>query len=374
MTIISPIDGMVLRREIEPGEFVKQGDTAFWVGQPKPLRITAEVDEEDIPLVKLKQRALIKSDAFPEQVSEGLISDITPKGDPLNKNFRVRISLPENSPLYVGMTVEVNIIINEVDNIYVEKLLSGLDDNKGAEKYKIAWDPGNGATGNIVKKLCNKLPGKHLLINEKIDGTFPAHHPDPTVEKNLQQLIKLVKDNDCNFGVAFDGDGDRIGVVDSKGRVIWGDQLLAFYARKLLKENPGATIIADIKASNVLFNEIRKYGGKAIGWKSGHSLIKAKMAETKAMLAGEMTGHVFFADKYYGFDDGIYAAVRLIDLVNGTDISLDQMLDELPKTFNTPEIRISCSEDKKFAVIEKIKDELRKSNTNFIDIDGVRLK
>jgi phosphomannomutase len=252
-------------------------------------------------------------------------------------------------------------------------LLDEVDEFKPQKKLKIAWDAGNGATGEIMEKISKRIAAENILLFEKIDGTFPNHHPDPTEEKNLQDLIKTVLDEGCDFGIAFDGDGDRIGVVDNEGGIIWGDQLMVFFARDILAEEPGATIIADVKASNVLFDEIKKAGGKPLMWKTGHSLIKAKMKETKAALAGEMSGHIFFADKYFGFDDALYAAIRLIDIVFKSPYSLSYLRKELPKTFSTPEIRIECAEERKFKIVEELKENLKKSGLEFNDIDGIRV-
>ncbi len=259
---------------------------------------------------------------------------------------------------------------------YIAKLLSGLEND--SKSLKVAFDPGNGAAGEVVEVLCEKVPAETIVINGKIDGTFPAHHPDPTVAENLEQLIDVVKENNCDFGVAFDGDGDRIGAVDSSGRVIWGDQLMVLFARDVLKDNPGATVIADVKASQILFDDIAANGGKPIMWKTGHSLVKAKIAEEKAMLAGEMSGHIFFADKYPGFDDGIYAAVRLINILAVSDKSLEEIIDELPDIYNTPEIRIDTTEERKFAIIDEIRDRLAKAGEeegieSIIDVDGLRV-
>ncbi len=252
-------------------------------------------------------------------------------------------------------------------------LLDEIDEFAPRKKLKIAWDNGNGAAGEIMARLSKRIVADHILLFEEIDGTFPNHHPDPTVAKNLQDLIKVVVDQNCDLGIAFDGDGDRIGVVDSEGEIIWGDQLMVFYAREILKEKKGATIIADVKASNVLFDEIKKHGGEAVMWKTGHSFIKAKMKETKAALAGEMSGHIFFADKYFGFDDALYAAIRIIDIVATAKISLAEMRKSLPKTFSTPEIRIDVSEERKFKIVEELKESLKKSGLQFNDIDGIRV-
>lgn len=251
-------------------------------------------------------------------------------------------------------------------------LLDELDEFSPKKKLTIAWDAGNGAGGEIMKKLSERIAANHILLFEEIDGSFPNHHPDPTEEKNLQDLIKVVKEQKCDLGIAFDGDADRIGVVDNEGEILWGDQLLVFYAEEILRETKGATIIADVKASQVLFDKIASFGGNPIMWKTGHSFIKAKMKETKAALAGEMSGHIFFADKYYGFDDALYAAIRIINIVERSQFSLAQMRKALPKTFSTPEIRVECSDEKKFGIVEKLKEKLKNSGTKFNDIDGIR--
>jgi phosphomannomutase len=251
-------------------------------------------------------------------------------------------------------------------------LLDEVDAVKPKKKLKIAWDAGNGAAGEIMTELSKRIDAQHILLFADIDGDFPNHHPDPTVPKNLEDLIKVVLDEGCDLGIAFDGDGDRIGVVDNEGEIIWGDQLMVFYAREILKTKQGATIIADVKASNVLFDEITKAGGKAVMWKTGHSLVKAKMKETKAVLAGEMSGHIFFADKYYGFDDALYAAIRIINIVEESTHSLSYLRKSLPQTFSTPEIRIECLEERKFQIVEELKNYLQKTGVKFEDTDGIR--
>jgi phosphomannomutase len=238
----------------------------------------------------------------------------------------------------------------------------------------VAWDPGNGATGELVEKLVARLPGKHVLLNEKIDGTFPSHHPDPTVAENLVQLQEAVRDHKCDLGFAFDGDGDRLGVIDGQGRILWGDQLLALLAREVLAEHPGATIIADVKASQSLFDEIARLGGKPLMWKTGHSLIKSKMAEIKSPLAGEMSGHIFMADRYFGFDDAIYVAVRFLSLASRSQSSVAQLYDSLPHAVNTPEMRFACADDDKFKAVDRVKAHLESTGARFNPIDGVRVE
>jgi phosphomannomutase len=254
---------------------------------------------------------------------------------------------------------------------YVKRL---LQDYQGDNLLKVAWDPGNGSSGEAVSRLTSQLPGEHFLINEKIDGTFPAHHPDPTVEKNLDQLKALVAEHSCDLGIGFDGDGDRIGVIDSKGRVLWGDQLLVILAREVLADQPGAPIIADVKASQVFFDEIKRMGGEPILWKAGHSHIKSKMVELNSPLAGEMSAHIFFKHRYYGYDDALYAAVRLLSILADGSESLANIYDSLPQLLNTPELRFECSEDRKFKVIEEVRSRLHSEPGSQVnDIDGVRV-
>jgi phosphomannomutase len=248
-----------------------------------------------------------------------------------------------------------------------------LKDVKPGKKLKVAWDTGNGAVGVSIRSVVDKLPGEHFVLNETVDGHFPAHHPDPTVPKNLEQLMAEVKKQGCDLGIAFDGDGDRIGAIDGKGRVLWGDQLLVLWSRDVLKSHPGATIIADVKASQVLFDEIAKAGGKPMMFKTGHSLIKSKMAEIKAPLAGEMSGHIFFADTFYGFDDALYCGLRLLNIVANSKESLAEMRDGLPQPVNTPELRFDCPDERKFGVVEEVKARLKKVGAKFSDIDGVRV-
>jgi phosphomannomutase len=241
------------------------------------------------------------------------------------------------------------------------------------KSLRVGWDPGNGAACPIVLRLAHRLPGEHMLINETVDGTFPAHHPDPTVEANLAQLKDLVLTEKLDMGLAFDGDGDRIGIVDDKGRAIWGDQLLALMAREVLKEMPGAPILADVKASQVLFDEIKRLGGKPIMCPTGHSIIKSKMLEHNSPLAGEMSGHIFFADKYYGYDDALYAAVRFMAMVANSGKKASELLDELPTMLNTPEVRIDVPDARKFAVVEEVKTRLTEAGAIVNDTDGVRV-
>jgi len=254
---------------------------------------------------------------------------------------------------------------------YVERLARDYD---GAHPLTVAWDAGNGATGEVVRELTARLPGRHILLNETIDGTFPAHHPDPTIPENLVQLQQAVTREHCDLGIAFDGDGDRIGVVDGRGRILWGDQLMVVLTRDVLARHPGAPIIADVKASQVLFDEIARMGGRPVMAATGHSLIKAKLAETGAPLAGEMSGHIFFADGYYGFDDAVYVAVRLLGVLSRSAQNLAELRDRLPAVVNTPELRFPCDETRKFEVVGEVRERLRNAGAETIDIDGVRVR
>jgi phosphomannomutase len=261
--------------------------------------------------------------------------------------------------------------VEEVDirEAYVERLLEGFS----GKPYRVGWDAGNGAAGPILDMLVGRLPGDHHVIFSEVDGKFPNHHPDPTVEKNLADLKTVVAREQLDFGIAFDGDGDRIGAVDSKGRVIWGDQLLMILAEAVLKEQPGATIIADVKASQSLFDRVAELGGKPLMWKTGHSLIKSKMKETGAPLAGEMSGHVFFKHRWYGFDDALYAAVRLIEAVSQSGRSLTEIVDSMPSTTATPEMRFQVDEARKFAIVDEVRDRLAGAGADVDATDGVRV-
>ena len=259
----------------------------------------------------------------------------------------------------------------DISDPYVARLVQDWDG--GDRALNVVWDSGNSAAGEVLEKLVAKLPGTHTILNGEIDGTFPAHHPDPTVPKNLEQLIAEVAVRKADLGIAFDGDADRIGVVDDQGHILFGDQLLVVLARDVLTHKPGATIIADVKASQVLFDEIGRAGGAPLMWKTGHSLIKAKMAETGSPLAGEMSGHIFFADKWYGFDDALYAAVRLLGIVARMPTKLSAVRAALPEVINTPELRFDCDDQRKFAVIAEVAARLKQEGAKVSDIDGVRV-
>ena len=257
----------------------------------------------------------------------------------------------------------------DVAQAYADRL---VEDFKGGE-FRIGWDAGNGAGGPVLDMLVERLPGEHHTIFTDVDGTFPNHHPDPTVETNLEDLKRLVADKGLDFGIAFDGDADRIGAIDGKGRVIWGDQLMMILSAPLLEELPGATIIADVKASQILFDRIAELGGTPLMWKTGHSLIKSKMKETGSPLAGEMSGHIFFKHRWYGFDDALYAAVRLIEAIAASGKSLTELMDEMPVSTSTPELRFPVEESRKFAIVAEVLERLSSEGADVDPTDGARV-
>jgi len=267
----------------------------------------------------------------------------------------------------------------EILDQYVDRMLAGIDgiDTAALDGLKVGWDAGNGAAGPALEALVARLPGDHHVLFTEVDGHFPNHHPDPTVEANLEDLRALVAEKNLDFGVAFDGDGDRIGAIDGEGRVIWGDQLLMIYAEDLLKMRPeGAqapTIIADVKASRALFDHVAAHGGEPVMWKTGHSLIKSKMKETGSPLAGEMSGHVFFADTYYGFDDALYAGIRLLAASARLGKSVTELRGAMPNMLNTPEMRFQVDESRKFAAIDEVSARLADSEYDVNATDGVRV-
>lgn len=269
-------------------------------------------------------------------------------------------------------TGQGDLTTTDVRDAYIRRLVR---DYRGDRQLSIAWDAGNGSVGEILPRLTDQLPGRHILLYEEVNGTFPNHHPDPTVPENLRDLQKAVAAEGCDLGVAFDGDGDRIGAIDETGNIVWGDQLLAIYAEEVLAENPGATIIADVKASQTLFDEVARLGGKPLMWRTGHSLIKDKMAETGSPLAGEMSGHIFFADKYYGFDDAPYCAVRLAGILARSDEPLSARLAKLPVMHNTPETRFEIDEHRKFEAMREIAERVKahSNGADVNDLDGVRV-
>ena len=262
---------------------------------------------------------------------------------------------------------------HDIMDQYVDRLLH----NFTGGSFNVAWDCGNGAAGPVVEKLTASLSdrgaGEHHLLFTDVDGSFPNHHPDPTEEKNLADLKAIVAEKKLDFGVAFDGDGDRIGAIDGEGRVIWGDQLLQIYAEDVLKSVPGATVIADVKASQALYDRISELGGEPLMWKTGHSLIKSKMKETGSPLAGEMSGHVFFKHDYYGFDDAPYAAIRLIQAATNIGKSVTELRSDMVEMINTPEMRFQVDESRKFAVIDEVLERLAAGGADVNNTDGARV-
>ncbi len=264
-----------------------------------------------------------------------------------------------------GTSEEIN-VLKEYEKDILERV------NFGTRKLKAVVDSGNGMGGVTGIPVFKKLGVELVELFSEPDSNFPNHHPDPTVTENLQDTIKAVAESNADLGIAFDGDGDRIGVVDENGRIIWGDELMVLLSRSVLEENPGATIIAEVKCSQNLYNDIEAHGGNAIMWKAGHSLIKAKMKETGSVLAGEMSGHNFFADRFYGFDDACYAGARVLEILSKTDKPLSELLSDLPETFSTAELRVNCDEEKKFEVVKKIAEVFAETN-EVITIDGARI-
>jgi phosphomannomutase len=257
----------------------------------------------------------------------------------------------------------------EIMDRYVARLLRGFS----PPPFTIAWDCGNGVAGPVVERLVRHLPGTHHLLFTEVDGSFPNHHPDPTDEKNLADLKRVVVERGCDFGVAFDGDGDRLGAIDGQGRVVWGDQLLGILAEPVLKALPGSPIIADVKASQALFDRVAALGGTPVMWKTGHSLIKAHMKALNSPLAGEMSGHIFFGHDWYGFDDGLYAAIRLIGAVASLGGSLTALKSAMPVMVNTPELRFQADETAKFAVVSEVLARLKAEGATVNETDGARV-
>ncbi|MGH6918088.1 MAG: phosphomannomutase/phosphoglucomutase, partial [Geminicoccaceae bacterium] len=253
---------------------------------------------------------------------------------------------------------------------YVERLVR---DFREGRPLSVVWDAGNGATGEALRAMTGRLPGRHRLLFADIDGRFPNHHPDPTVPENLGDLITAVRGERADLGIAFDGDGDRIGLVDGQGRIMFGDQLMQILAADVLARHPGSPILADVKASQALFDEIERLGGRAVMSKTGHSLMKAAMAEMAAPLAGEMSGHIFYADGFYGHDDALYVAIRLLGILGQSDLSLTGLRDRMVPMTNTPELRFDCPDEQKFAVIESVKARLAAEHAEVNAIDGVRV-
>ncbi len=257
-----------------------------------------------------------------------------------------------------------------VDDAYVTRLTTGV--TFGKKDFGVVVDAGNGSAGPLGVRALETAGFRPVKMFCEMDGRFPNHHPDPTVPKNVEALVARVREEKALVGIAWDGDGDRLGVVDKTGEIVWGDRLLALFARGILERTPGAAVIADVKCSETLFTDVARHGGKPVMWKTGHSLIKTKMKEEHAAVAGEMSGHFFFADRYYGYDDAIYAALRLLEIVSREGKSVLELLSDMPRTVFTPELRLDCPDSLKFAVVDRVRNEL--ANRGKVNaLDGVRI-
>lgn len=352
----------------------------------------------------------VTSDLYSEKIIEGLLStgcDVVDIGicptpvfyfsiQHLKKEGGVIITASHNPKEYNGFKV-----CSHLDSVHgedIQKILAIINDGsfaqgKGslsaddvipaykayveenitlAKPLKVGLDGGNGTAGPVAVPIIKNIGCEVHDIFCDMDGTFPNHEADPTVLKNMKDLIALVKEKGLDIGIGYDGDGDRIGVVDEKGEIVFGDKLMIIFAREILSRKPGATFISEVKCSKTMYDDIEKHGGRPIMWRTGHSLIKQKMKEEKAELAGEMSGHIFFADRYFGYDDATYASCRLLEILATTGKTISELLSDVPKTCSTPEIRVECPDDKKFVVVEKVTEYFRE-HYNVIDIDGVRV-
>jgi phosphomannomutase len=262
--------------------------------------------------------------------------------------------------------------IKSIDNRdrYVDRLLQDYEPPR--KRLKIAWDPGNGAAGEVLELLTHHIDAEHIILNSPIDGHFPNHHPDPSVDENLNQLRAALKEHACDVGIAFDGDGDRLGVLDQQGRAFMGDQLLLVFARDILKKIPHAKIIGDVKTSQAFYEQVPLLGGQALLCRTGHSFVKVMLREEQAVLAGEVSGHIFFADTYYGYDDALYGALRFINILQASAQTCADIYDSLPVYYSTSEIRIDCPDEIKFDIIDQVKADFKRRHIPFLDIDGVR--
>ena len=284
-----------------------------------------------------------------------------------------------NNEIIPDSLIKGNISSYDIRTSYIKHMVKNFSHIKSCFKQPIILDAGNGVAGLVAPKILKELGFNVIELYSEPDGTFPNHHPDPTVEENLIELKKAIIREKAILGIGYDGDADRIGALDENGNVVWGDQLLIIFARDILKEEQGAKIIGEVKCSQVLYDDIKKHGGIPIMWKTGHSLIKSKLKEEKAAIAGEMSGHIFFAHRYFGYDDAIYATLRLVEILCKEKTTLSSLLADLPKTYITEEIRIDCPEDKKFKIPEILKEnvlkdnELKNSIEDIITIDGIRI-
>ncbi len=334
----------------------------------------------DVVLVGMVPTPVLYHTVFTKEVDGGVM--ITGSHNPADHNgFKICVG---KDALFGSQIQEIkNIIVSgafaagngrreaiDVMEDYIADIVSRV--KVGPRKIKAVIDGGNGMGGVTAVPVYKKLGIDVVELFTEPDSSFPNHHPDPTVEENLRDSVRAVAEHSADLSIAFDGDGDRIGVVDETGRIIWGDELMVLYARQILSEQPGATVIGEVKCSSRLFDDIVAKGGNPVMWKAGHSLIKAKMKETKAALAGEMSGHIFFADRFYGFDDATYAGARILEILSNTEKTLSELLSDLPLSFNTPELRVECPESRKFSVVDEIAEVFSKTN-EVITIDGARI-
>lgn len=368
------------------------------------------MNQHGVRQITMGRDCRLSSPRYNELLTEGLLStgiNITDLGicpTPLlyfsvwhyNADGAVMITASHNSKEYNGFKIMIGkttIFGDEIQKLYTMskgpfvKARGSLKHAPIVEPYieyvassirlesalDLAVDAGNGTAGPVAVPLMEKLGIKVEPLFCEMDGTFPNHEADPTVEANLMDLQKVVREKKLRAGIAYDGDSDRVGVVDENGTPIWGDMLLAIFARSILQENPGATIIGEVKCSKNLYDDIKNHGGNGIMWKAGHSLIKQKMAETGALLAGEMSGHLFFKHRWFGFDDGIYSSLRLAELLSKNKAPLSTWLSDLPKMYSTPEIRAACPDELKFKVVERVRDAMRAKKYHVVDMDGVRV-
>jgi len=259
----------------------------------------------------------------------------------------------------------------DVTDDYVDAATKDIERPKSP--ISVVLDAGNGAGGPLGLKALRKIGVEPEALYCEMDGLFPNHHPDPTVPKNLDALVKRVKETGARVGLAYDGDADRLGAVDANGEIVWGDKLMILFSRTVLAQNAGAAILGEVKCSQTLYDDIAKHGGRPIMWKTGHSLIKTKMKEEHALLAGEMSGHLFFADRYFGYDDAIYASLRLVELLSKTGKTMGELLADVPKTVTTPELRVDCPDDIKFDIVKAVTETFRKRGNQVTDTDGARI-
>ncbi|NSW85630.1 MAG: phosphomannomutase/phosphoglucomutase [Syntrophobacteraceae bacterium] len=366
---------------------------------------------QDKRRVVLGRDCRLSSDRFREKLAQGMIEaglDVTDLGicptpllyfaiRHLESDGGIMITASHNPPEYNGFKIcngfdtifgeeiqELRRIIEagnfvsgagrlrhyDIQSPYIEHVVGNIDLKR---RLKVGVDAGNATGGPVALPILEKLGCEVYPIYCEMNGTFPNHEPDPTVLENLRDLIDLVRKEKLDVGLAYDGDCDRLGVVDHRGEVIFGDRLMIVFAREILSRRPGTTFISEVKCSKTLYDDIERNGGRAIMWKAGHSLIKRKMREVDAVLGGEMSGHIFFKDRYFGFDDGIYASCRLLEIISNSGKTMPELLEGIPTTFTTPEIRVDCPDEVKFGVVEEARKIFRENGYRMVDVDGVRL-